>query len=498
MRRNVIAAAAVVVFVLGAYLIFGPNGPGRQAAVSPPPTVAAAGVTAPIIAEGRVVPLQQALLRFERSGTISRIEVTSGAQVTAGQLLAALDNTAQQQLLAQAQAGQARAEAARTRLIDGAGAEALAVADAAVAQAEAGLAQVRSGVTTPDLAAAEAQLAEAEAARRELLAGADSETVRQTQAAFEQADANLAAQRTALSAAKTAAQLALSSAANLLRDRQADYSRISWENDDLQERIGDDALPQQRIDLEAAALRAVENAETALTQARVAADQAAQAEISGIAAAEARREEAAARRDALLQGADAQQIAAADARVSAAQAALNRLRGPTFTAQIAVAEAAVTQAEAARVQLAAPPTAAQLAVADADVAAAQAAVRVAEHELALTELRAPFAGTVGRIDLRVGEIAGPGGGVIALADLSRLQVETTDLSEIDAVSLTAGDAVTVTFDALPEIELAGNVVSLDPYGSERQGEIVYRALIDLAGDTSQLRWNMTAAMHAGR
>ncbi|MCX7858814.1 MAG: biotin/lipoyl-binding protein [Chloroflexus sp.] len=492
MRRLIIPLIAILLIAGGAYAIFGPNGPGAQSA--PPPIPTGETIAPPVSVEGRVMPAQEAWLRFERSGIVSAILVAEGEQVAAGQPLAQLDDRAQRLAVQQAEANLARAQARYAQLLAGAAPEARAAAEAAVQVAAAQATQVALAVDAPDEKAALAQLAEAKAARAELLAGADPEVVAQAQAARDQAAANLAAQRNALAAAKVNAQLALEQAANVLRDRQADYSRIHWENEELKQRLGDDELPQARIDAEAAALRAVQNAEVALAQARVNAEQAAQAEIEGIAAAEARLREAEARLAALLSPPAADKLAAIDARIAAAEATLARLRGDPRRAQLAVAAAQVALAQAQAAQVNAAPRDHDLALAQADVAAAEAALAQARLELDKLTLRAPFAGTVARIELRRGEVAAPTQPALLLGDLSAWHIETTDLSEIDAARITLGAAVMVTFDALPGVKLPGRVIAIEPYGADRLGEVVYTATIELVQTDPRLRWNMTAVV----
>ena len=63
----------------------------------------------------------------------------------------------------------------------------------------------------------------------------------------------------------------------------------------------------------------------------------------------------------------------------------------------------------------------------------------------------------------------PGLPVLLLADLENLQVETTDLGEIDVAQIVVGDTAIVTFDALPELVLEGTVVSIAPKAAPGSG-----------------------------
>ena len=104
------------------------------------------------------------------------------------------------------------------------------------------------------------------------------------------------------------------------------------------------------------------------------------------------------------------------------------------------------------------------------------------------------AGTMGSVDARGGERVSPGVVVVRIADLSAWRLETENLDELSVVNLRENDRVTVTFDALPELEIVGTVVSIGAFGEEKQGAVTYTAVIDLEKHDERLRWNMTAAI----
>ena len=116
----------------------------------------------------------------------------------------------------------------------------------------------------------------------------------------------------------------------------------------------------------------------------------------------------------------------------------------------------------------------------------------ARAALANAEARAPIAGTIIRLDLKVGEFVPAGQPVVTIADLSDWVVKTTDLTEIDVVSVAEGQPVEVTLDAMPGIVLKGNVLSIGQGYSEKQGDIVYEVTILLNDKNPAMRWGMTA------
>lgn len=112
--------------------------------------------------------------------------------------------------------------------------------------------------------------------------------------------------------------------------------------------------------------------------------------------------------------------------------------------------------------------------------------------LANAELRAPLAGVVTKLDLKVGEFASSSAPVVTIADTSKWLVKTTDLTEIDVVNLSEGQPVAVKLDAMPGKEFKGHVLSIGQEYSENQGDIVYEVTILLTDLDPAMRWGMTA------
>jgi len=107
-------------------------------------------------------------------------------------------------------------------------------------------------------------------------------------------------------------------------------------------------------------------------------------------------------------------------------------------------------------------------------------------------LSAPFDGTVALIQVRAGEQVLPGTPVLMLGDLRALQVETTDLDEVDVARVQSGQRVALTFDALPDKVLAGRIVRIAPMAVRGQGATTYTAVIAFDEIDPALRWGMTA------
>jgi hypothetical protein len=81
-----------------------------------------------------------------------------------------------------------------------------------------------------------------------------------------------------------------------------------------------------------------------------------------------------------------------------------------------------------------------------------------------------------------------------VADFSHWLVQTTDLTEIDVVELEEGQPVRIALDAIPDAELAGEILSIGQTYAENQGDIVYEVTILLTQTHPAMRWGMTAAV----
>lgn len=107
------------------------------------------------------------------------------------------------------------------------------------------------------------------------------------------------------------------------------------------------------------------------------------------------------------------------------------------------------------------------------------------------ELKAPFNGTTSRINVREGEWVNIGQNAMLLADLTQLQVDTTDLNEIDVARIKEGAPAEITFDALPDTKIQGVVERIAARSSEGSG-VNYTVTISMQDRPEKLRWGMTA------
>jgi putative ABC transport system ATP-binding protein len=123
---------------------------------------------------------------------------------------------------------------------------------------------------------------------------------------------------------------------------------------------------------------------------------------------------------------------------------------------------------------------------------AQEIARINGPDGATELLVAPWRGTITDIPVHVGDTVPVGAVVASVGDLSRFQVETTDVDEFIVGRVRPGQAVVVTVDALDRLVLRGRVrsVSLEPrQGTD--GDDHYPTVIDLETAPPDLRVGMT-------
>ena len=191
-------------------------------------------------------------------------------------------------------------------------------------------------------------------------------------------------------------------------------------------------------------------------------------------------------------------VAAAEAAVKNAEADLDRLeRSRVKEIELAAAQAQIDSAQAALNEIQKGASESQIRSASADVQSALIMVEQSRQALEQSVLKAPFGGMVFEIYLQKGDAALPGTPVILLADPESLQIETTDLSELDVTRIQIGDSVKVTIDALPELALDGRVAAIANRPTPGPN-VTYRVTIKLDQIPDELRWGMSAFVTIGR
>ncbi len=114
-------------------------------------------------------------------------------------------------------------------------------------------------------------------------------------------------------------------------------------------------------------------------------------------------------------------------------------------------------------------------------------LQTAQQNLDDCYIRSPIAGVVSAVSAVIGEtVPSP-----AVTIVGQGQVAQVTLNEVDAAKVKVGDKATMTFDALPSLSVAGQVVELDPVGTVSQGVVDYNAQIAFAQANDQVKPGMS-------
>jgi multidrug resistance efflux pump len=407
-----------------------------------------------VSAEAYVFPIQSSQLSFETGGKVISVDVKEGDTVTAGAVLAKLDDAIEAAQVAQAEANVSQAEAG------------LAEAAARVAEAQANLSKVKAPPTQEEIDQLQANLDRSQAVLAELLAGPTAEDIAQAEAAVRTAQARLA------ELVASARDEDLKAVGAQLLQTQADVREAQQKYDAVRYGDPDDVL------------------------------------VVGVALEKATLayESAQANYDKLVNGATKEQVEVLKAQIAEANAALAKAKAGATPEQIAQAQADIARTEAELARLIAGATDEDIAIAEAQVETAQAGVESvranieaskaeadsANVQLAKRVLTAPFDGQVGQVQIDLGQTVQAGAPAFDLGDTGVWQIETDDLTEIDVVDVQPGAKVSISVDALPGETYEGVVSNIYPKSETKAGDVTYTVVIDItSGNTSRLHWGMT-------
>jgi multidrug efflux pump subunit AcrA (membrane-fusion protein) len=403
------------------------------------PAAAPVDFTPIVSATGEVIPEQEALLSVSTGGVVEAVLVQEGDAVTSGAVLVRLEGS-EQQLAA------------------------VSAAELELANAEFALDALYQDT---DLLAAQA-LQSAESAER-ALEDLNNQELQQALALQAVADAQKAVEQTE----------------KRVRNLQTSSSQADIDAQRAQVVIARDALEKAQKDFEPYAGKPEDNLQRANFQAR-------------LSAAQQAYDQAERQLNALEGTGSETDINVAQADYLTAQAALlqaerdlERVQAGPDAGEVALLEAQIEKGYRDFETYRQGPDPDDVALAEARIANAETQLAAAQETLADLELAAPFAGVVAEVYLNNSEWVAPGSPVLLIADLAHLQVETTDLGEIDVAQIVVGDTAIVTFDALPELVLEGTVVSIAPKAAPGSG-VNYPVVLELNEIPAALRWGMTA------
>jgi multidrug resistance efflux pump len=95
------------------------------------------------------------------------------------------------------------------------------------------------------------------------------------------------------------------------------------------------------------------------------------------------------------------------------------------------------------------------------------------------------------VNVSVGELVGSDKWAVLVADFSAWYVETSDLTEREVVKISTGQGATITPDALPDLQLTGEVTEIADMFNVQAGDVLYQVRLRVDQPDPKFRWGMT-------
>lgn len=176
--------------------------------------------------------------------------------------------------------------------------------------------------------------------------------------------------------------------------------------------------------------------------------------------------------DKLKAGATAAEIAAAQEKLNAANEALAQLRRGTDATDLAISANSLAQRRSAMVT-------------------AQNKLTDAQEALNDYSVKAPFDGVIASLPVQSGDQASQSTVVATL--LTRAKVAKISLNEVDVAKIKVGQKATLTFDAVPDLTIAGVVSEVDLIGTASQGVVNYGVKIVFDTQDERIKTGMSVS-----
>lgn len=392
---------------------------------------------------GKVVASQQVDLGFSQSGRVSGVYVKEGKAVSEGTLIAEIENGDLRASVLQKQAALDSQKAKLAALKRGTRPEELAVAQSSVTSAEASVAQARQAVVDAIVSAFSKADSAIHTTVDQFISNprsvnpqlnfntSNNEASRQLISSRVQVESELAGWQTEL--------LTLTVSSDLEKAVQSAQSRLALTNT---------VLGNASMSLSAALT-------TNISQTTL--------DSYGTNVSTAR--------------------STVNTAISTLTTAFTSLRASENALDIAKKDLALKQAGA---------TAEDILSQEATVKVAEADVVNANAQLLKTQLRAPFAGTVTKINAKVGEIVSPGAQQASVIGAGLYEIESY-VPEINVALVKVGDRATITFDSYGDnVQFSAKVISVDLGETVKDGVSTYKTHLVFDKNDDRVRSGMTA------
>lgn len=115
----------------------------------------------------------------------------------------------------------------------------------------------------------------------------------------------------------------------------------------------------------------------------------------------------------------------------------------------------------------------------------------AQEKLADYTVRAPFEGIVAKVNIKKSDSVSANASIVTL--ITDQQTAQISLNEIDAAKIKLNEKATLTFDAVPDVNVTGEVAEIDALGTVAQGVVTYMVKIVFDTQDERVKPGMTVS-----
>ncbi|MDP3710738.1 MAG: efflux RND transporter periplasmic adaptor subunit [bacterium] len=115
-----------------------------------------------------------------------------------------------------------------------------------------------------------------------------------------------------------------------------------------------------------------------------------------------------------------------------------------------------------------------------------------KEKLADYSIRASFGGIIAKVVIKKGDSVSANSSIAIL--VTRQKIAEITLNEVDIAKVKVGQKATLTFDAIPDLTLTGQVIEIDPVGVVSQGVVTYAVKIGFDTQDDRVKTAMSVSV----
>lgn len=158
---------------------------------------------------------------------------------------------------------------------------------------------------------------------------------------------------------------------------------------------------------------------------------------------------------------------------------------------IVSADRSIVEKTASLAKLKAGPDALDIRNLEITVAQRQNSLLDAREKLADYAIRAPFEGVIADVKVKRGDTVSAGTSIATLITVKKMA--EVSLNEVDAAKVAVGQKATLTFDAIPDLTISGEVSDVSSLGTVSQGVVTYDVQIAFDAQDDRVKPSMSVS-----